>query len=295
MRSSLYQLPAFKAAFACARFLPRAWAQACATFIARASYARNPAVRNALHANLAQVTGRGGGELDALCEENVACFSRMLADYFACLGSSAAQIQSLLKEWRGLEHFQAARARGRGAILVTAHLGHWELGGILLALLGLPITVITLDEPTTELTRWRDQFRRRLGIRTITVGAGHDFAFIEMIQTLRRNEVLAMLIDRPYGGSGAPVRFFERPTEFSPAPALLWQHTGAAVIPAFVLRESSGDYTAFADPGLRLEAGPDPRAALVENTQRIASHFECIIRAHPEQWFNYVPIWNPSD
>ena len=50
-----------------------------------------------------------------------------------------------------------------------------------------------------------------------------------MIQTLRRNEFLAMLVDRPYAGTGAPVQFFGQQTEFSTAPALLWQHTGAAV------------------------------------------------------------------
>jgi KDO2-lipid IV(A) lauroyltransferase len=118
-------------------------------------------------------------------------------------------------------------------------LGNWELGGVLLALRGFQMNVVTLEEPTTELTRWRDAYRRRVGIRTNAVGPGHDFAFVELIRTLRSGGMVAMLVDRPYTGSGVPVEFFGRTTEFSTGPALLWQHTGAAVIPAFVLHNDS--------------------------------------------------------
>ena len=292
MRSSLYQLRAFQAAGALARILPRSIFQRIASLIGRATYARNPAGRSALCENLRALTGKTGGELDAVCAENVSHFSRMLADYFQCGTGDPVRASALLHEWRGFEHFENARALGKGIVLVTAHLGNWELGGTLLALRGLPMTVITLEEPSTELTRWRDELRQRLGIKTLIVGPGHDFAFVEMIRVLRRNEILAMLVDRPYPGTGSTVRFCERATEFSSAPALLWQHTGAAVVPAFVLQESGGRYISFADAPLDFRSLEDKRAALVENTQRLATHFETIIRKHPEQWYNYVPIWN---
>ena len=112
-----------------------------------------------------------------------------------------------------------------------------------------------------------------------------------MIGALRRNEVVAMLTDRPYAGSGSPVTFFGRQTEFSTGPALLWQHAGAAVIPAFVLHNEQGRYTAFADAPLPMVRTDDARADLATNTQILATHFEKIIREHPDQWFNYVPIW----
>ena len=187
------------------------------------------------------------------------------------------------------------RDGGQGVIVVTGHLGNWELGGILLALRGLPMTVVTLDEPSTELTRWRDEYRRRLGIKTIAVGPGREFGFVEMIQTLRRGECLAMLVDRPYAGTGTPVRFFGRETEFSSAPALLWQHTGAPVVPALRRRAARAAVTlSFAEPPVEIAAfGADARSGLAANTQAVASVFESIIRRYPEQWFNYVPIWHP--
>jgi KDO2-lipid IV(A) lauroyltransferase len=216
----------------------------------------------------------------------------MLADYFLCAGLTAERnARGLLDEWRGIEHLQAARAAGRGTIIVTAHLGHWELGGILLTRHGWPLNVVTLEEPSTELTRWRDAHRRHLGIHTIAVGPGHPFAFVELIQKLRRNELVAMLVDRPHEGTGAPVKFFGAQTEFSTGPALLAHHTGAAVLPAFVLQNDAGRYVSFADPVIPMQRHKDPRALLGENTQRIATSFEQIVRAHPEQWFNYVPVW----
>lgn len=293
MRSSLYSLSCFKAAFALAQILPRAASHWIGATVALASYHRRPQVRAVLEANLRRVTHLEGAGLDALCRENVAKFGRMLADYFRCAGIDAArQAERLVAEWRGREHLDAARARGRGTIIVTAHLGHWELGGILLARHRWPLNVVTLDEPTTGLTRWRDASRQNLGIRTIAVGPGHPFSFVELIQTLRRNELVAMLVDRPYEGTGAPVHFFGAETEFSTGPALLAHHTGAAVLPAFVLSQPDGRYVSFAEPSIPMVENRDPRAVIGENTQRIATVFEAIVRTYPDQWFNYAPVWS---
>ena len=206
MRSSLYTLRAFQAGRLAATLLPHLAIRTIAQAIGNATYIRNPRLRNVLRSNLAPVSGLSGAALDRLCARNVGHFSGMLADYFYSASRTPEQALSLIREWRGYEHLEKARALGRGVIVVTAHLGNWELGGILLAQRGLPMTVITLDEPSTALTAWRDSYRQRAGMKTIAVGPGRDFAFVEMIQTLRRNECLAMLVDRPYGNTGLPVR-----------------------------------------------------------------------------------------
>ncbi len=292
MRDAIYSLRGFKAAFVTAHLFPRFVCQWLSARIGLAAYARSDEAQTALRANLALVTGLCGPELDALCLENVTHFSQMLADYFLCAGTDAIdQAAALLHGRGGVEHLDAARRQGKGAIVVTGHLGHWELGGLMLARHGLPLTVITLEEPSSDLTRWREACRRQLGIKTITVGPGYPFAFVEMIQTLRRNEFLAMLVDRPYSGTGTTVEFFGHETQFSTAPALLHQHTGAAVLPAFVLQDGEGGYLTMAEPLIPMVKDRDSQTAIATNTQRIANVFEGIIRRHPEQWFNYVPIW----
>ncbi len=290
----IYTLRAFQAGLALARMLPRWASRAIASTIGQIEYCRRSCAQSALRENLRAVTGRSGADLERLCRENVAQFSQMLADYFYCASHSTEKADALLEAWHGKEHLMTARDQGKGVIVITGHLGNWELGGILLALRGLPMTVITLDEPSTALTEWRDAYRRKLGIKTIAVGPGREFAFVEMIQTLRRGECLAMLVDRPYAGTGTPVQFFGRQAEFSSAAALLWQHTGAPVVPAFVVRSASGGYCSFAEPAVPMQSREDSRSALAANTQAVASVFESIIQRYPEQWFNYVPIWQSS-
>jgi KDO2-lipid IV(A) lauroyltransferase len=293
MRSPLYSLSAFKAAFALAQLLPRPVARKIADALAWWSLRTSPELRRTARGNLAIATGCSGPGLDALVRENVRLFCRMLADYFLCAGEHATNAGALLGELEGWGHIAAARERGKGIILVTGHVGHWELGGLTLALRGVPMTVITLPEPSKSLTHWRSACRRRLDIGTIAVGPGHDFAFVEMLRALRDNRCLAMLVDRPHPGTGIAVRQFGRETHYSTAPAMLAHHTGAAVIPAFVLRQADHRYRAIACPPVEMATGP-LRETLQENAQRIASVFEVFIRQHPDQWFNYVPLFpNP--
>ena len=152
---------------------------------------------------------------------------------------------------------------------------------------GFPVNVVTMAEPTQELNEWRDKYRRRFGIKTITVGSD-KFAFVEIIQALRRNELVAMLVDRPYLNSGVQVQFFQHPTLFSVAAARIWQHTQASVIPAFVLQLEPGQYGCYAYAPIDMTAA----RTVEENSQCIADVFQVIIREFPEQWFNFVPIWS---
>jgi KDO2-lipid IV(A) lauroyltransferase len=290
MRSPLYGISAFKAAFALAQLLPRPVTRKIADALAWWGLRSSPELKKIASENLAIATGRTDAALDALVRENFRNFSRTLADYFLCAGEHAASANALLGELDGWEHITAARERGHGIILVTGHVGHWELGGLTLASRGVPMSVVTLPEPSDALMRWRSACRRRLGIGTIAVGPGHDFAFVEMLRTLNGNGCLAMLVDRPYPGTGITVRQFGRNTEFSTGPALLAHHTGAAIIPAFVFQQPDYRYRAIACPPVEMANGP-LRETLHENVQRIASVFEVLIRQHPDQWFNYVPLF----
>jgi KDO2-lipid IV(A) lauroyltransferase len=288
-----YSPSGFALGYSAARLLPRGVCQGIGSTLGLAGYLGNKESRLALRRNLKRVTGVNGSSLDRLCRDNFQNFGRMLADYFYCAGIQASkldQIRNLLGDWHGIEHLSEALALGRGVLLATGHLGNWELGATLLALDGWKVNVVTLPEPASELPRPRDAYRRRIGIRTIEVGTD-AFAFVEMMAALRRNEIVCMLVDRPYGNTGIPVDFFGRETCFSAGPALLWEHTAAPVIPAFVLRNGNGRYHAFAQRAVGLETAVDGRESAAANTQRIATVFEAIIRQHPDQWFNYVPIW----
>ena len=293
-RNSYYNLSIFRTALWLAKILPRIVARSLAAIIGNFAYYWMPKSRAIAERNLAIVTNREGAPLRSLARRNFANFLKMLADYFYCSLQSPRRIDALLHEWRGYENLTDVLARGKGAIVVTAHLGNWELGGMLLAIRGVPITVLSLPEPSSELTRWRETYRKRLGIRTITVGED-PFCFVGILNALRRNEIVAMLIDRPYEGSGERVEFFGHTTGFSTAPALLHNLTGAPVLPAFVLQKSNCRYLSFINPPIPLQSHENRNHELAANTQIIATVFEQIIRQHPDQWFHYVPIWRETE
>jgi lauroyl/myristoyl acyltransferase len=214
-------------------------------------------------------------------------FLRMLHDFCDCAASGSGRVNAFMHERRGFEFLDAGRRHGKGILLITGHLGAWELGGMVLAADGFPVNVVTMAEPTRELNEWRRKYRERFGIKTITVGSD-KFAFVEIIQALRRNELVAMLVDRPYLNSGVAVRFFERSTLFSSAAARIWQYTQTTVIPAFVIQLRPERYGCYAYPPIDMT----PDGALQENSQRIANVFQAVIREFPEQWYNFVPIWH---
>jgi lauroyl/myristoyl acyltransferase len=214
-------------------------------------------------------------------------FLRMLHDFCDCAAKGSDCVNALMYERRGFQFLESGRRNGKGTLLITGHLGAWELGGMVLAADGFPVNVVTMAEPTQELNEWRHKYRERFGIRTITVGSD-KFAFLEIVQALRRNELVAMLIDRPYLNSGISVKFFERSTLFSSAAARIWQYTQASVIPAFVVQLQPGRYGCYAYPPIDMAAD----RTVEENSQRIANVFQTIIREFPEQWYNFVPIWH---
>jgi lauroyl/myristoyl acyltransferase len=268
-----------------ARHVPRPLSRAFAISLGELGYRLCTNRREALLSNLSAVTSDPALQ-EKLCRAGFINFFRMLHDFCDSAAGGVPRMESLIVERRGFEFLEAGKQRGKGTLLITGHLGAWELGGMVLAAAGFPVSVVTLEEPTPELDAWRQKYRGKFGIKTITVGSD-KFAFLEIMQALRRNELVAMLVDRPYLNSGVPVKFFERTTLFSTAAARIWQHTGATVIPAFVLQLQPGRYGCYAYPPIEMT---EPTAD--ENSQKIANVFQAIVREFPDQWFNFVPIWN---
>jgi Kdo2-lipid IVA lauroyltransferase/acyltransferase len=285
-RNTWYTPFSFETASWIIKHLPRPLTRSMSVGLGELGYRLCNDRREALRRNLTVMTlnQRQREELSRSCFHN---FLRMLHDFCDCAENGINRLNSLMVERRGFEFLEAARCKGKGTLLITGHLGAWELGGMVLASDGFPVNVVTMAEPTSELNEWRQKYRQRFGIKTVTVGAD-KFAFVEIIQALRRNELVAMLVDRPYMNSGIEVQFFGRRTLFSAAAARVWQHTQAAVIPAFVLQLEPGQYGCYAYPLIDMTADQ----TLEQNSQRVADVFQAIIREFPEQWFNFVPIWN---
>ena len=186
-------------------------------------------------------------------------------------------------EWEGYEHLLAARARGKGVLVVSAHFGPWELLPPVWALRTDPANVVArpLDNPRLDdlLTAWRERGGTRMIRKRDAVHA--------ILQALRRGETAAILIDQHISErEGAVVPFFGRPASTASAPALIALRSGAAVLPVAIVRQPErGRYRIRIGAEIPVRRSGDLKADLVENTARFTAAIEAMIREQPEQWF----------
>lgn len=183
-----------------------------------------------------------------------------------------------------------AQSRGRGILVVTPHLGNWEFGGPWLTQRGIDLHVITLEEPGEAFTSFRKEARARWQVKTLVIG-NDPFAFVQIIRLLESGATVAMLIDRPSPAGSIPVQFMGRSFPASVAAAELVRASGCALLPVFVVREGKS-YAAHILPVIEYDrAALRDRGARQALTQKIMAAFTPAIREHPDQWYNFVPVW----
>ncbi|HLH24010.1 MAG TPA: hypothetical protein VK066_15915 [Chloroflexota bacterium] len=251
-----------------------------------------PAKRRHAVANLRQILGpRAAGRAEGLARAAFRNYGKYLIDMLRLSGAQLKEIEQRLTV-HGLEHVEAARAHGRGLIFVGGHIGNSDVGGAILAGRGYPAHVIA---ETLQPPRWNtlvQETRRQAGMQVIPVEAGAR----EVLRVLRRNEVLAFLVDRPTHRerSGVPVQFFGAWTRVPAGAATLALRTGASLIAACVVRAGHG-YEVHISPPLQIQRSGDLQADIQALTQQVMSALEGFIRQHPDQWFMFRPMWPATE
>jgi len=178
--------------------------------------------------------------------------------------------------YEGFEHFAAAKARGRGVLFATAHLGNWELSAFAHALMTEPMHVVArpLDNPL--LDRFVERRRTLSGNRVI---GKRDYAR-PILAALRRNQAVGILIDQNTAlEQGVFVDFFGVPASTGTGFARLAALSGAPMVPGFALWSAAeGKFILRFYPPL--EATGDA----VCDTARLQQVLESVVREYPDQW-----------
>jgi lauroyl/myristoyl acyltransferase len=286
--SALYRLAPWRAAVFMARRLPHFVLGRLAVHGAQAYCAACPARRRIVYENLLPVVNGDRLAARIATRELFAQFGLKLADLWRY--ESGMSIYNLFHSLTGWEHFEAAHAQGRGVLFLTIHLGNWEFGAPLLTQRGIRLQVITLEEPDTNFTEFRQAARKRWGIETLAVG-NDPFGGVEIVRRLEANESIALLMDRPPAGTSVPVSLFGEPFAASISAAELARATGCTLLPVYLPRTSRG-YAAQILPPIQYDRREiATREKRLELTQKIMQTFEPAIRLYVNQWFHFVPIW----
>jgi lauroyl/myristoyl acyltransferase len=187
----------------------------------------------------------------------------------------------------GWEHVDIAYRYGKGVVFATGHIGNWDMAGAAFAARGRPVSALV---ETLEPARWNERVqktRTAAGVKAIPIENGPR----EMIAALRKQEGLAVLVDRPLEEEGVAVTFFGRTTRVPSGAATLALRTGSPVVPAALVRDPRGrGYLAHIGPPIVGNTGDDASVVM----QGIMSWLEGIIRRYPDQWFMFRRMWPTS-
>jgi len=215
---------------------------------------------------------------------------RVAAEFCHLPGLDAEALPSIISfEDRAAWEHVIATAAERGAVILTAHFGNWELLAYLHGLLGHPITLVHRPMHNTIFDDAITAIRARAGTRVIKKKA----AAKEAIRALRRHDILVIPSDQNQTHSfGVFVEFFGKPASTTPGAARLAMLTGAPVFPAFLVREGeSGRHRVVTPPEVEMVRTDDRAADAVTNTQRCTKVIEDVIRRYPEQWIWFHKRW----
>lgn len=197
---------------------------------------------------------------------------------------------------KGEEHLEAALAAGKGAILVTAHFGNWEL---LTARVAQKYSIAGVVRPLSNATlqNHMSNVRRSQKIGLISKNS----AARPGLKFLKTNGALVILPDRHAGPSGTLLPLFGRLTRFEDAPARLAMMSGAPILMMRGVRRTpwarDGRIEGQISPGFHVEAASrDAReTAAIEGTQKVIAGLEEMVRAHPDQWSWMLRRWREAD
>jgi KDO2-lipid IV(A) lauroyltransferase len=205
----------------------------------------------------------------------------LLAEFCQMAGYSAHSAGAFIK-YNGLEHYLAAQARGNGVLVLTGHLGAWELSSFYHALMGHPMGLVIrrLDNPLVD--RFVNRIRCLHGNRVIHKD---DFAR-GLIASMRAGETVGILMDTnmtPPQGVFVPFFGVEACTASGLARVAL--RTDAAVLPGFLLwEETEQSYVLHFGPEVPLIKTDDAEADAIANTAVFTAVIEEYVRRYPEQW-----------
>jgi len=219
-------------------------------------------------------------------------YGRYMIDFFLLPQLPSHKVRKYFADIKGEKILQNALAKGKGVILLSAHVGNWEIGGTMLRLFNYPLTVVAIKHNTTATNALVNRLRQNKNIRVVEVDQS-PFSGIKVLRHLQQNRIVAMNGDRDYFGTGRRINFMGKYVNFPIGPVILAMSSGAAIIPAFVLKQPDGRYTGVLENAIPLHSIGNREKAITEGLETIARIFEKYIRTYPDQWYYPDPITNP--
>lgn len=274
--------------------IPLKAAYAIAVFISELHYLSSSADRNAVWENLKVIfPDKSNKEIRGIRRRMFRNFAKYLADFFRFPKVDKEYIRDNVKI-ENIHYFDQALKRGKGVIVITAHLGNWELGGGVIALSGYPFWVVALSHENQKVNEFFISQRQSKGIQVIPLGS----AARQCLNLLKENKMVALVGDRDFTEKGIKVDFFGRETFLPLGPAFLSMKTQSSIVMGFMLRNPDDTFTLTIHKPIELninEQNTQNQQNKEEYLLKIIDSYKGVIedyiREYPDQWYMFRRFW----
>ena len=214
-------------------------------------------------------------------------FYDFICDVGRSVGQSRKQMLERIEATEGQENYFAARAHHKGAIVVTAHMGSFEVGMAALRQYESKLHVVFRRDAYGKFEQTRSELRKRLGVNEVCVDDGLS-VWVRLRDALRNDEVVLVQGDRVMPGQrGRKMAFMGGHMMLPTGPAKLALASGAPIVPIFSIRRPDGMVRLFVETPIWVASDDDIDKALATFAQIL----ERYLRAYPDQWLMIQRAW----
>lgn len=233
-----------------------------------------------LHLTWAYGSEKSPREIRGLAQGVFIHLGQVAADVLRFPKLTREELEHLVDKGEGLAIFDRVLSKGRGAILLTAHFGNWELLGAFFRLYGYEGALVGRKIYYDKFNEVLLDLRSKVTLRTIY----QDAPAKESLKVLQQNGILGILADQDVDRfDGIFVPFFGRPAYTLTAPVKMALATGAPIVPAFLVEEGKR-YRFLVDEPIEVEMKGSREETIQEYTSRWSRVVEEKIRTYPDQW-----------
>jgi len=269
--------------------LPVKYSYKIAMFLSDLQYYFSFQDRKAVRDNLRIIVGEQKN-LDNLAKEVFRNFGRYLVEFFSMVKVVDEKYIRNNVRVENIHFVNQVLDQGKGGIILTAHVGNFELGAAVLSALDFPVHAVALPHKDRSVNNFFNSQRELKGVTVIP----SNIAMRRCINAIHNNELVGLVADRDFGEHGTRLPFLGKTSSIPRGAAVFSLSTEAPLIPTFLLREANGTFRLVIEEPIyppKSNRGEIDESMVFQLMQRYTKVIESKIRSYPTQWLMFRRFW----
>ncbi len=272
----------------CVNRLPLPVAYSIASFLSDLHYWFSFRDRRAVKNNLKVIMGPEA-DVSFVAREVFRNFGKYLVEFFCMAKNLNGDYIQRNVEIKNLDRLENVLKKGKGGIILTAHIGNWEMGGMVLSKLGYCLMGIALPHKERPVNDLFNQQRQSQGITVVQT----NIAVRRCLEMLKDNGLIALLADRDFSLNGEVMNFLNRKALIPKGAAVFSVKTLAPILPTFFIRQANDRFVLIFEEPIQPPEGThaDEEDRYLQLMRRYTDVMEEKIKAYPSQWLMFREFW----